>query len=280
MTDAMTLTRLQEAAQLAHSGRRLEAAPLCRRVLAAEPDNLTALLWLGYCSPSQLESEEAIDKAYQLQPQHPAVLKAVDWYNNHFIDQPAAPPVMPGTPETEEEQAKQNIMHTPVGPAVADSQNFFMSQVGGMIIGSTFFLVVNLFVFLNYTFLRGISWTPFGMPRLFWALVALGIALIAAAFLVFSVRDALTPPVKAHGYISNRKIIKRQVKSETGMTTDFYYELDFLADPVDGQATHIVRLTLTKDQYEASDKTNRAYVVYSQRLGVVKLYQPLRSVYK
>jgi hypothetical protein len=40
-----------------------------------------------------------------------------------------------------------------------------------------------------------------------------------------------------------------------------------------------VRLTLTKQQYEASERTNRAFVVYSPRLGAVKLYQPLRSIY-
>src|SRR4051794_21632604 len=220
MLDQTNLTRLWEAANLAGSGHRLEAAPLCRRVLASEPTNLVALLWLGYSSPSQLECEEALDRAFQLYPQHPAVLQAVDWYNTHFIEKPQPLAVIASAPESDE-PAHHNILHRPVGEAVPDSLNFFMSQAGGMIIGSTIFLAVNLFIFLNYTFLRGISWTPFGLPRIFYALLALGIAVIAAAFLVYSIRDVMTPPVKAHGYISNRRVIKRQVKNETGLTTDF-----------------------------------------------------------
>lgn len=280
MPDPTTITRLREATTLASGGRRLEAALLCRRVLANEPDNLLALLWLSYTSPAQLESEEAIARAYQLQPQHPAVLQALNWYNTHFMEIPqGTTSAAANNPETNGQTPPANIMHTPVGEAVPDSLNFFMSQAGGMIIGSTIFLVINLFVFLNYTFLRGINWTPFGLPRIFYALLALGIALIAGAFLVYSIRDVLTPPVKAHGFISNRRVIRRQKKSETGLTTDFYYELDFLQDQTDGQESHIVRLTLTKEQYEASERTNRAFVVYSKRLGAVSLYQPLRSVY-
>ena len=280
MPEQSTLSKIQEAASLTRNGHRLAAAPYCRQVLATEPDNLAALLWLGYTSPSQVESEEAIDRAYQLQPEHAAVLQAVNWYNTHFMETPqVADPESATNPETEGTKPAANVMHTPLGEPVPDSLNFFMSQTGGLIVGSSIFLVGNLFVFLNYTFLRGINWTPFGLPRIFYAILALGIAMIAAAFLVYAIRDILTPPVKAHGFISNRRVVKRQVKSEAGSTMDFYYELDFLADPQDDQSAHIVRLTLTKEQYEASEKTNRAFVVYSRRLGHVKLYQPLRSVY-
>jgi hypothetical protein len=285
MPDQTTVTRIQQAALLAEADKRLEAAPFARRVLATDPENLAALLWLGYTSPTQLESEEAIARAYELHPQHPAVLKAVDWYNTYFIDGPAKPAVpSPGAPgitlETSgSESKKSNIMHTPVGEAIPDASNFFMSQTGSMVIGSTVVLVVNLAVFLNYTFLRGINWTPFGLPRTFFALLALGLALIAAGFLFYSVRDVMTPPVKAHGFINNRREIRRRVKSETGAGYDLYYELDFLNDEAAGPDKHPVRLTLTRAQYEASAQTNRAFVVYSQRLGQVKLYQPLRSVF-
>ena len=285
MPDPATVTRLQQAAELASADKRLEAAPFARQVLANDPDNLSALLWLGYTSPTQVESEEAIARAYELQPQHPAVLKAVDWYNTYFIDD-QAPPAVPNAPAHKVEPEapgptgpKEHVMHTPVGEPVPDAANFFMSQAGSMVIGSTVVLVVNLAIFLNYTFLRGINWTPFGLPRIVYAILALGLALIAAGFLFYSVRDVFTPPVKAHGFISNRREIRRKVKSEGGTSYDLYYELDFLDDEAAGPDKHAVHLTLTKDQFEASAHTNRAFVVYSRRLGQVKLYQALRSVY-
>lgn len=285
MPDPATITRLQEAAILANADKRLEAAPFARQVLATDPDNLSALLWLGYTSPTQVESEEAIARAYELHPQHPAVLKAVDWYNTFFIDAPAttAVPATP-TPKVEPENPgpsgkKEHVKHTPVGEPVLDATNFFMSQAGSMVIGSTVVLVVNLGVFLNYTFIRGINWTPFGLPRIFYAILALGLALIAAGFLFYAIRDVLTPPVEAHGFISNRKEIRRRVKSNSGTTYDLYYELDFLDDEATGPDKRPTHLTLTKAQFEASANTNRAYVVYSRRLGQVKLYQPLRSVF-
>src|SRR5689334_17410292 len=113
MPDQATVTRIQQAAILAEADKRLEAAPFARRVLAGDPENLAALLWLGYTSPTQLESEEAIAKAYELHPQHPAVLKAVDWYNTYFIDGPAKPVVpSPGAPritlETPDPESKKD----------------------------------------------------------------------------------------------------------------------------------------------------------------------------
>ncbi len=71
------------------------------------------------------------------------------------------------------------------------------------------------------------------------------------------------------------------MKPEAGPTSEFYYELDFVADPDEtaSPGNNPARLTLTKEQYEASEWTNRAFVIYTERLGVVKLYQPLRSVF-
>jgi hypothetical protein len=287
MLEQTKIAQLHQAAALAEGGNRPEAAALCRRVLAADPNNLAALLWLTYSSPVQLESEEAVARAYDQHPQHPAVLQAVEWYNTYFIDLPADMSSTPAastptaTSTGPEASQPQPVMHTPVGESILDSPNFFASQTGSLVIGSTIFLVVNLFIFLNYTFIRGLNWTPFGLPRLFYAFLALLIALLAGGFLVYTIRDILTPPIKAHGFISNLRIIRRQVKSEAGQTSEFYYELDFTADPDEtgGLKNNPVHLTLTKEQFEASDRTNRAFVVYSRRLGVVKLYQPLRSVF-
>jgi hypothetical protein len=291
MLEQTKIAQLRQAAALAEGGNRPEAAALCRRVLATEPNNLAALLWLTYSSPVQLESEEAVARAYDQHSQHPAVLQAVEWYNTYFVDhlgdmsstntsrRSAATPTGPETGQPT--RPPLAVMHTPVGEPILDSPNFFASQTGSLVIGSTIFLVVNLFIFLNYTFIRGINWTPFGLPRLFYAFLALLLALLAGAFLIYTIRDALTPPIKAHGFISNRRIIRRQVKSEVGQTSEFYYELDLTADPDEtgGLESKPVHLTLTKEQFEASDRTNRAFVVYTGRLGVVKVYQPLRSVF-
>src|SRR5947208_1791409 len=120
MPDPATITRLEQAAQLANADKRLEAAPFARQVLSTDPDNLPALLWLGYTSPTQVESEEAIARAYELQPQHPAVLKAVEWYNTYFMDAPATPSVPAASaPKVEPENPgptgkKDHIMYTPV----------------------------------------------------------------------------------------------------------------------------------------------------------------------
>ncbi|HEX2910020.1 MAG TPA: hypothetical protein VH186_04375 [Chloroflexia bacterium] len=276
MLDQVSTGKLQEVASLANSGRRDQAATICREITAASPQNIPALLWLGYCSPNQVESEEAIAKAYELQPQDSKVLEAVNWYNNHFVD----PGEGNATSHTgTASSSDNNPLHTPVGEAIPDASNFFMSQQGGMVVASTFVLVVNLAIFLNYAFIRGISWTPFGIPRMYYAVLAIGIALIAAFVLFYAIRDVLSAPIKAHGFISNRREVRTQVKTDMGRTTEFHYELDFISDEdrVKGYAT--TRLTLTKAQFDASARTNRAYVIYSKRLGSVKLYQPLRSVY-
>lgn len=277
MLEQTTQGRIQQAVQLSAIGQKAEAAALCRSVLTHEPHNLPALLWLGYTSPQQIESEEAIAKAYDLAPQHPSVLQAVSWYNTHFVEHSAGAtpagsnPPPPNKPE-------RNVLHTPVGDPVEDTNNFFMSQTGGMVIGSTVAMILGFGAFFNYLVFRLVSFRPFALPRELLGLLGLGLGIAAIAFLFFAVRDVIVAPVKTHGFITNRKQIRQEIKSNMGTMVDFHYELYFLSDEAKAEGKLSVRLTLTKEQYEASAITNRAYVVYSKQLGSVRLYQPLRSV--
>jgi hypothetical protein len=276
MLDQLNTNRLQQVATLVNSGQRGAAAGLCRQVLAAHPDDISALLWLAYTSPNQIESEEMIAKAYDLQPQDPNVLQAVNWYNTHFVDQPAQPEVA-GTAPSASNAASLDQRHTPVGAPVRDATNFIMSQSGGMVIGSGGVLVTSLATFSYYTFFRGVHWTPFGLPRLFYVIGALGLAVVALGFLIFAIKDVVTPPIKAYGFIKNRKEIRREINDRAlGRTTEFHYEVQFYPD--DGGDIP-VKLTLTKEQFEVSSSTNRAYVEYTKSLGQVKIYQPLRSIH-
>lgn len=269
-------TEISQIVSLATSGQQAEAATLCKAILTTQPDHLPALLWLGYASPSQVDSENAIAKAYELQPQNPHVLKAVEWYNTHFIE-PTATPASNSTPNTQVEEDK---LHMPLDGPVMDSTSFLMSQSGGMIIGSGIVMFSNGWIALNYLVLQVVRWTPLGLPRPIFGILAAGLALIAAWFFYNAVRDYIAPPVKAYGFISNRKEAKQEVKDKiSGTMTELTYQLDFLSDDDKEMGYAPIQLILTKDQFDASARSNRARVVYTKRLGHVKLYQPLRSVY-
>ncbi len=278
MLDQINNNRLIQAVTLANSGRRPEAAPICREVLATNPHDISALLWLAYTTPNQIEAEEAVAKAYDLQPQNPAVLQAVNWYNTHFVETPADAASTP-PPSARSPQPEKDLLHTSIGEPVQDAANFFMSQAGSMVIGSTMVMIINLGIFLNYAVIRGINWTPLGAPRVLFIIIPLGLGLIAAGFLVFAVKDVITPPIKAFGFIRDRKEIRRNVRDRLGDSFELHYELQFLSDEAKAAGLMPVRLTLTKAQYDASARSNRAYVEFSKTLGSVRVYQPLRSAY-
>jgi tetratricopeptide (TPR) repeat protein len=282
MLDQVGATRLQQAVSLTNAGRRQEAAPICREVLVAYPNNISAMLWLAYTSPNQIEAEEAIAKAYELEPQNPDVLQAVNWYNVHFVDSTAPAPQAQANPTGGEPARPANTdkMRIPAGDPVPDATNFIMSQSGGMVIGSGGMLLGALATLAYYIFVRGVVFTPFGLPRVFYMILAAGTALLALGFLIFALKNLLTPPVKAYGFIKDRKEIRRQVRDRaSGSQTELHYELQFMADDSHETGAMPVRLMLTKEQYEASALGNRAYVEYRKTLGSVRLYQPLRSVY-
>jgi hypothetical protein len=277
--------RLHHASALATAGRKADACEICRQVVQAEPENLTALLWLAHTATDQLEIENAIAKAYDLAPQNPTVLEAVNWYNTTYFPEDAAPtPTSTTSPQTlaPTEPTKTELdtaLQTPIGEPVSDGSSFWMTQNGMILTGAIIFLVANLIAFINYTFIKVISWTLFGMPRVIHAGVAFIFIIIAIVVMAIVVRDILTPPVKAYGFISNRRKTSQQTRNRMSSGTDFYYELDFLSDQAKTEGGHTIKLNLSKAQFEASASTNRAYVEYSKRFGNVRLYQPLRGKY-
>jgi hypothetical protein len=277
--------RLHHASTLATAGRKADACEICRQVVQAEPENLTALLWLAHTSTDQIEIENAIAKAYDLAPQNPTVLEAVNWYNTTYFPEDSAPaPTSTTTTHTlaPTEPVKTELdttLQTPIGEPVLDGSSFWMTQNGMILTGAIIFLVANLIAFINYTFIKVISWTLFGMPRAIHAGVAFIFIVIAIVVMAIVVRDILTPPVKAYGFISNRRKTSQQTKNRMASGTDFYYELDFLSDQAKTEGGHTIKLNLSKAQFEASASTNRAYVEYSKRFGNVRLYQPLRGKY-
>ncbi len=281
MTEGHDTQLVLQASTLAKTGRHTEASGLCRQVLAGQPSHLPALLWLGYTSENQVESEDCIAKAYDLAPQHPSVLKAVDWYNTHFVDPTGAPQTTASASSAEpaSDKSAPDKMQQAIGEPVKDHANFFMSQTGNMLIGSAAVMVFNAGFFFYYTFVRGLVFTPFGVPRVVYAVLTAGLAVIAAGFLVFAVLDVITPPIKASGFISERKRIKREVKERYGTSIEYHFELKFIPDNATETGQSYAILKLTEEQFQASEKSNRARVVYSRRLGSVRLYQPLRSVH-
>lgn len=284
MLDQVSAARLHQAVSLTNSGKRQDAAPICRELLAIHPSDISVLLWLAYTSPNQIEAEEAIAKAYDLEPQNPDVLQAVNWYNTHFVDltNPSTPandasPTSASQPPAPSSADRRRI---PAGEPVLDATNFIMSQSGGMVIGAGGMLLAALGTFSYYTFIRGVVWTPFGLPRIFYTILAGGTAVLALVFLIFALKNLLTPPVKAYGFIKDRKEIRHQVRDRaSGTQTELHYEVQFTSDESQETGVLPVRLMLTKEQFEASALGNRAYVEYRKTLGSVRLYQPLRSIH-
>jgi hypothetical protein len=279
-----TLQMLHEASALATAGRKTAACDICRQVVQAEPENLAALLWLAHTASDQLEIENAIAKAYDLAPQNLTVLEAINWYNTTYFPEDSTPAqAMTAAPLAPTKEAglssEAQLLHTPLGEPILDATNFWMSQNGMILTGAIIFLVLNLGAFINYTFIKGITWTPFGMPRVFYASLAFVFAVMSLIVIGLVLRDIVAPPVKAYGFINNRRKTSQEVKNRMASGTDFYYELDFLSDEAKAKGGHFVKLNVSKSQFEASASTNRAYVEYSKRFGNVKLYQPLRGKY-
>jgi hypothetical protein len=279
-----TMQLLHQASSLATAGRKTAACDICRQVVQAEPENLTALLWLAHTASDQLEIENAIAKAYDLAPQNPIVLEAINWYNTTYFPEDSTPTQdMTVQPLASTKEAglssEEQLLHTPLGEPILDATNFWMTQNGMILTGAIIFLVINLGAFINYTFIKGITWTPFGMPRVFYAGLAFVFVLMSIMVIGLVLRDIVALPVKAYGFISNRRRTSQEVKNRMASGTDFYYELDFLSDEAKAEGGHFVKLNMSKGQFEASAGTNRAYVEYSKRFGNVKLYQPLRGKY-
>lgn len=100
--------RLDEAINLAQSGHKLEARDLLRQIVAWQPVNQAAWLWLSALATERGEAEAALAQARQINPTHPSLIRAEQWLARHFTNQPVtqesiavAPSPPPGQPGQE-----------------------------------------------------------------------------------------------------------------------------------------------------------------------------------
>jgi tetratricopeptide (TPR) repeat protein len=81
-------TILEQAINLAKSGQKIEARELLRRLVALQPVNQAAWLWLSAVASNKAEAEAALAKARAIDPAHPSLTKAEQWLVHRFSAAP------------------------------------------------------------------------------------------------------------------------------------------------------------------------------------------------
>jgi tetratricopeptide (TPR) repeat protein len=79
--------KFQYAISLAKAGRKVEARDALRRVVALQPVNQAAWLWLSAVATEQAEAEAAIAQARKINPAHPSLFQAEQWLVSRFSSQ-------------------------------------------------------------------------------------------------------------------------------------------------------------------------------------------------
>ncbi|HXW01541.1 MAG TPA: hypothetical protein VEC93_24235, partial [Anaerolineae bacterium] len=79
--------KLQYAINLAKTGQKVEARDALRRVVALQPVNQAAWLWLSAVATEQAEAEAAIAQARKINPAHPSLFQAEQWLVSRFSSQ-------------------------------------------------------------------------------------------------------------------------------------------------------------------------------------------------
>jgi len=80
--------KLEEAIRIAKLGHKAEAGELLRSIVALQPVNQAAWLWLSAVAMSQAEAETALAQARQIDPTHPGLLRAEQWFVHRFSPSP------------------------------------------------------------------------------------------------------------------------------------------------------------------------------------------------
>lgn len=287
---ANDLQYFQQAVEMARAGRKVEAHTILVQLAQFNPDDSNLLLWLAFTSSDLAQSRAFLERLMVLDPSNPSLSSAMDWLKSEEAkhasvwpnpDGTVASPSLampPGTPEDD----PANRQYYQMGEPVRDGKNFFMTQTGGMLLvaGGIFLVSFGYSLFQLIVFLRGATrgaGREIGLTfSLVYFVVAFFIALISGYFLVISLMDIFTPPVKAQGTVSDRTQKRVDMRDRYGRVYDhdLQYHLDFHAF---GYTDRPVHLTLTEDQYQASGYSNLAFIVYSKRTGMVRLYQVLSN---
>jgi tetratricopeptide (TPR) repeat protein len=80
--------RLEEAIRLAKSGQRTEACQQLRTIVALQPVNQAAWLWLSAVTNEQAEAEAALTQAKSIDPTHPSLPQAEQWLIHRYSTAP------------------------------------------------------------------------------------------------------------------------------------------------------------------------------------------------
>ncbi len=107
--------RLEYAIVLAKSGQKTEAAEILRQLVALQPVNQAAWMWLSAVTKSADEGKAALAQARNIDPNHPSLIKAEQWWVHRFSPTPETkvspvsknPTPDTGTPKTPPPTAKK-----------------------------------------------------------------------------------------------------------------------------------------------------------------------------
>lgn len=139
-----THTSLDEAIAAARSGRRADATQLLRQIVADDPFNADAWLWLGGLATEPREQRSALEHALTITPQNQRAQQGLAWLRQNHPDafrDPVAPATgatmaMPATPATHEHTAEVYDAPTqamPAGGTVYDAPTRPNAAVGGTV---------------------------------------------------------------------------------------------------------------------------------------------------
>ncbi len=76
--------RLEQAIALAKSGQKTQAGKMLREIVAMQPVNQAAWLWLSAVSGKQAEAKAALSQAKKIDPAHHSLLRAEQWFVHRF----------------------------------------------------------------------------------------------------------------------------------------------------------------------------------------------------
>jgi tetratricopeptide (TPR) repeat protein len=108
--------QLQYAIKLVKAGRKVEARQVLRRVVALQPVNQAAWLWLSAIAADRAEAEAALAQVRRINPLHPSLKQAEQWLARRFDVQPNQAATLPMAASGELNQVATVPMPTPTEP--------------------------------------------------------------------------------------------------------------------------------------------------------------------
>lgn len=103
------MSLLQDAVQLAQTGRREESRQLLWQVIQGEPDNEMAWLWLASVAADQNEYQRALSEVLRINPNNQQASHFLQQFRQQQASQPAAPPAYYGTPQPPPAQRPEQV---------------------------------------------------------------------------------------------------------------------------------------------------------------------------